>query len=216
MKLTIDPIVGIALAIAAPFAGGCGTDDGLKPDSGLASGAGNGGAASEPAAEAGGAPSTAGIITSVPEETILSDMSVAEATAVCEDLKSAASELADSEQELLCTLEGLLAGSAVVSTDPAAGGDPTAVCESVKASCMADSSTDADTDCSNAAEATATCDASVEEINACLGALIEFEALAGESLSCDLSNPAVLVLLSTVQAPDACLLVQQKCPQGLS
>ena len=217
MKTTRRSVEALAFALL-PLIGSCGSDDGLSQDEiddDTVSTAGAGGESNQPAAEGGGEGVSGPVIASVPSDTILSELTPEQATAVCEELQDATSELGDSDQSLLCTTEGLMTVASAVPSDGTTSPNSVQACQAVYDQCMAAGTLSDTGDCTDASASVVTCEATVEEVNDCMDGLLQYEEQLGQSLSCELADSTALLLLAATQIPASCLIVQQKCPDGL-
>lgn len=211
-------VIAVTLGLSSVGLASCGGEEGSRGGSETAgtagSGAGDVGDDDETGSSTGGSTptgtgsSTGGsgatpAITSVPGNSVLSELAPAQATQVCEETTDAMDPTDESRQRLLCTVPGLL--------DGATAEDPVATCEASVSRCMAAASTAATAnDCSLAADALAECDATVDEVNACIAALSAMEKQYGSTLNCETTDATILLGLATSQAA-SCLSLDESC-----
>lgn len=212
-------VVAVTLSLSGIGLASCGGEEGSHGGSATGGTAGSGsgdvGDDDEPGSGTGGSnltgtggstdgSSTPPAITSVPGDSVLSELAPAQATQVCEETTAAMDPTEESRQRLLCIVLGLL--------DGATAQNPVATCEASVSSCMAAATSAATaTDCSQAADTLAECDATVDEVNACIAALAALEQQYGSTLSCETTDPTMLFSIATSQAA-SCLGLDESCP----
>lgn len=218
MTRKIFALVGVGALTSGLWC--CGSDAGLERSGNTNQAAGSGstsetdgtGSTARSGPSAGGSASNPPrnvTITSVPGQSVISELTVEEVARVCAELQNAAVELLDSQRSLLCTMSALTSASATDTIDPSVA------CQAAYDACMAQPVQVADpTNCSNASQDAATCEATVDEINECLDAVAGLEQLLGSSLSCELDNAAALLAVATLQPPVSCQIIEAKCPDG--
>lgn len=211
-------VVGMACvtAIAACHGDGNGSGDGGVPGYGSGGTAGASGAAGT--SGAGGTGGTVPVNTNLPPAKVLSTLTAAEGQTLCSSLvQSTQSVFANGQLErFTCTISAL-----PTSIRQNAGGMPEldrAACEQSVSSCIAEGGeTTTENNCADAdlSMAFTGCEATVSELQACLGASLAVMRALIQQVTC--SAPlSELMMGSGFEEPVACESFDMKCPGGLS
>jgi hypothetical protein len=209
-------VVGMvcATAIAACQSDGNGSGDGgvagwLGGDGGRSGASG--------ASGTGGTGGTVAVMTGLPPAKVLSEITAAEGQTLCNSLvQSTQSVFANGQLErFTCTI-----GSLSTSIRQNASGMQEldrAACEQFVSSCIAEGETTTQNNCAEAdlSMAFTGCEATVSELQACLGATLAAMRALIQQVTCS-AQLSDLMMSSGLVEPLACETFDMKCPGGLS
>lgn len=141
----------------------------------------------------------------------ISELSAPEQQQFCEAGREAAVKFFDDGKDGLCALQGSFAGA----LGGLGGGSPVALCEATRSACEGSDPMLEDDTCNLGSMDATTCEATVEEAEACFNASLTeldtvLDTLAARSCTELLDDDFEIDL--TVMEPEACRSLQQKCP----